>query len=330
MISQQLKSSRRGLSLVELLVVITILVLLAGLAIPLLAPRLEEQAVREASRTLNSFFALAKSRAVELRRPVGVWIERSGDDGDRSTRLFLAETPLPYTGDVMNATCSINGGGGRDGGVGTAQFDGFSGSLPILVKAGDRIQFGYSGPYYEILNVTSGPIQVTFQNLNVPSPAASNGVHYQIIRAPVKIPSSDIDLPDATAVDLTLSGSGPEGIQFSPTIGPKPIDQRTVIMFRPDGSVSDIYQGATIAAANSGLRIGDLHLLVGRSEQVNVAAPAGVDGNLADGRSIWVSINHKNGAITTAPNSSFDASATLAVKLRAARRLAIQSRTAAE
>jgi len=320
--------TRRGLSLVELLVVISILVLLAGFSIPLLKPRLEEQAVREASRTLNSFCSLAKARAVELRRPVGVWIVRSGDDGERCSRLFLAETPPPYAGDVLGATCALDGSGGL-GSTGVATFSSTSASLPFLVQAGDRIRFSFSGPFFTITDVTTAaPIQVRFTHPSVPSPAATPlnaGVPYQIVRAPVKITSSDIDLPDATAIDLTLSGLGPEGRQFAPGTGPAEIVEPVVIMFRPDGSVEKIYQGT-----NSYAPAYSVHLMVGRSEQINLAAPAAVDGNLADGRGVWVSASHKNGAISTAGNAKFDEAATLPQMVRGARSLALQSRTAGE
>ena len=53
----------RGFTLVELLVVVLILLLITGISIPLIAPALQGRHVREASRLVNSYFAVARDTA---------------------------------------------------------------------------------------------------------------------------------------------------------------------------------------------------------------------------------------------------------------------------
>jgi type II secretory pathway pseudopilin PulG len=102
------------MTLTELLVVVSIVVLLSSMLIPLLQPVLRGQRVREAARQLNVYLAGAQARAVEQGRPVGVWIERGGHEPTdalnlwyTSYRVNLAEQPEAYTGDLYESRVRI-------------------------------------------------------------------------------------------------------------------------------------------------------------------------------------------------------------------------------
>ena len=106
----QLTGQRTGITLTELLVVVSIVVLLSSALIPLLQPVMRGQRVREASRQLNVFLAGAQARATASGRPVGVWIERAGHEPTdpfnswyTAQDLYLAEQPAPYTGDLLES-----------------------------------------------------------------------------------------------------------------------------------------------------------------------------------------------------------------------------------
>jgi prepilin-type N-terminal cleavage/methylation domain-containing protein len=101
----------RGLTLVELLIVIIILSTLVSAAIPILAPTNDDRRLREATRGANSFISAAQMRAIQLQRPFGVAIKRlsqdtntSGDpdeahdDNAVSVEMFYVEQPAPYRG----------------------------------------------------------------------------------------------------------------------------------------------------------------------------------------------------------------------------------------
>lgn len=98
------RQRQSGLTLTELLVVVAIVVITAGVLVPMLQPVLEGQSVREASRQLSAFVMGAQARAVDRRRPVGVWFEQDPNIPNAAWQCFLAEQPIPYTGDTESAT----------------------------------------------------------------------------------------------------------------------------------------------------------------------------------------------------------------------------------
>ena len=101
---QPTASPQRGMTLVELLVVIAIVSILVTTAIPVLAPGGDSRRLREASRAVNSFFAGARSRAIQTGRPYGVAIRRlsadtgSADDNGVGVQLSYVEVPPVYSG----------------------------------------------------------------------------------------------------------------------------------------------------------------------------------------------------------------------------------------
>ena len=64
--------ARAGMTLIELLIVIVILTTLVAAAIPILSPSSNDRRIREASRAVNTYITAAQTKAMELRRPVGV------------------------------------------------------------------------------------------------------------------------------------------------------------------------------------------------------------------------------------------------------------------
>ena len=99
--------TRQGLTLLELLVVILIMLMLTGLAIPVLAPALANRRQREAARAVNAYIGAARERAVALGRPVGVKLERFPGQPDMCTTLSYVEVPPPYAGDTFDARLAV-------------------------------------------------------------------------------------------------------------------------------------------------------------------------------------------------------------------------------
>ncbi len=94
-------ATRRGLTLVELLVVIIILTTLVSAAIPLMAPRTETRQLREAARQLSTLISSAQSRAVQLERPVGIWLEKASADRYREEVINSISTGIaPQAGQL--------------------------------------------------------------------------------------------------------------------------------------------------------------------------------------------------------------------------------------
>ncbi len=175
-----IRCRRKGLTLIELLIVISVSVLLLAAAVPLLRIPLQGRKVREASRQLNAVLTRVKARAAEIGRPVGLMIRRAdpalGNGSFYSSQLFIAETPPPYAGDESLAVAMVPAPttpglpAGRmtppPPAVGftappyveavhrpfTTRVIG-SALLPKIVAVGDLIRFDFKGTTYEILEI---------------------------------------------------------------------------------------------------------------------------------------------------------------------------------
>ena len=100
----------QGMTLVELLMVISIMTILLVVAIPMIRPAFQDRNLREASRMVNAFFAGAKARAAETGRPVGVWIERLDGTamGARTARrLYIAEVAPSFSGSTLSSRAGV-------------------------------------------------------------------------------------------------------------------------------------------------------------------------------------------------------------------------------
>lgn len=328
---------RSGVTLVELLVVVTIAVLLVASAVPLMKPALKDGQLREAARQINAHVAVAKSRAMQRGRGAGVMIQRSEPGSNAAFELFIAETPPPYAGDVIGAISSLRdywpkdsmGNPNPDGNFESAVFtDLNSATLPLLVQVGDLIQFNYQGPWYEITSVGTSVETVAGSPTTVPLvefqpksasantwPKAKVTVPYKIMRHPRKASGSALQLAGGVVIDLEYSGIGSTGQQFNAgltnittTTPPVLNDDPILIMFDGNGTLSRIYGSAvltstspvTYAVPGAGTApTGTVHLLLGRFEQTGTAAETK---NIQDPKNVWISIGDRTGAVTSAPN----------------------------
>ncbi len=320
---------RRGMTLVELLVVVTILIVLMGVALPLMRPALEENRIREASRQLNALVQTAKMKAAETGRDYGLWIERSTVESNSAFEVYLAEVPRPYAGDLVGARVGLvdavlaNGTAGQDGVVDRLEFllsD--TASMLQLVQAGDRIQLDYKGPLYRIQTSpapvpASNPARlfVLFSRTDPgdPMPLPVGGdVPFQITRLPVKVATRPLQFSGGVILDLQHSGMGyARGNQFAAPAGnTTPV----VMMFRPSGTMAQVIARGVAQAPSA-----TVHLLLGRlagreafEPEANSANPIDWSStdptqityskNLADHKSIWVAVGNRNGTVSTSPN----------------------------
>jgi type II secretory pathway pseudopilin PulG len=169
------RRTRRGMTLVELMIVVTITMLLLAVSVPLLRMPLQSRKVREASRQLNVLLTRAKTRATELGRPAGIMLKRNtGSPGGAffSSEVYLVEAPPPYAGDLLYAGGSTplneslcwvrrklykdsNGNVIRVTGVAWLLNGDTYGALAANRSPGDRIRFGYREPSYEVLGAVA-------------------------------------------------------------------------------------------------------------------------------------------------------------------------------
>jgi prepilin-type N-terminal cleavage/methylation domain-containing protein len=92
----------RGLTLIELLVTIVIMVTVLAGVIPMLSPNNDARKIREAARALSSMFAQAQAQAVRDGRPAGVAFRESDGNGIALEAFFINE-PQPFAGMAPNS-----------------------------------------------------------------------------------------------------------------------------------------------------------------------------------------------------------------------------------
>ncbi len=157
------------------------------------------------------------------------------------------------------------------------------------------------------------------------------GQPYEIKRGPARSIVTPLALPGDTVVDLSVSGAGTDGRQFDPYNGSLapilPANSPVIITFNPAGGVDYVYVG------NVSFRpFGPIHLLIGRRQNVvdpldpmtNFADPT-IPKNLTDPSCLWVTINHRTGAVTTTENTDslvLPAATTVPERIKAAREFA--------
>lgn len=105
--------SRRGLTLIELLIVSVILVTLVATALPVLTPSTTERRLREATRGLNTYITKVQAQAIGSGRPVGIALKRLSSETDNADargvclEVFTVEQPAPYAGFDQNSAVRV-------------------------------------------------------------------------------------------------------------------------------------------------------------------------------------------------------------------------------
>lgn len=316
----------RGVTLLELLIVMTIMVMITAASVPIMLPALKNRQLRESSRLVSSYLSGARALAIENGRPVGVMFERQNDLAFAPT-LSYVEVPSPYAGDSIGSKMVVAPSG-------QVTFIGVVANVSTLPNApnvpddswvgqihgGDLVRLAYHSGVFA-LNVPGVNVGQAVPSNKAPTtgspwtlvpfataspvvipPAYANGVAYQIIRQPVRSSAPPLVLPAGTGVDLAASGFGTTG-QF-----PSPLNFNPMILFAPNGGVDR----ATLTSPQLARPMATLFLLVGRRELMNDVYR--ISGTLTDGNvheptnnrhldNFWVSVGYQSGLVVTAENT---------------------------
>ncbi len=106
-VGRRSRSSQRGYTLVELLIVISIVLLLAAIALPTVRNLLKDGKNAHQARAIVAYLQEARSRAIATKSDVGILFERLGTENDfvRSAclQMRLSNAVPPYTGESASA-----------------------------------------------------------------------------------------------------------------------------------------------------------------------------------------------------------------------------------
>lgn len=84
---------RRAYTLVEMLIVVSIMVSLIAITLPVAKKVMDGSQGREASRQLNAYLAMAKARALQTGRPCGLYLPFQLPLGHTDPTLTPAQIP---------------------------------------------------------------------------------------------------------------------------------------------------------------------------------------------------------------------------------------------
>jgi prepilin-type N-terminal cleavage/methylation domain-containing protein len=312
----------RGVTLVELLVVVTILLMLAAFAIPTMRGLTEGRKVREAARAIDVFLAQQKTRAVELQRPVGVELQRftavdsvTGETSyqdDVCTVLRAVEIPPPYAGDTVDARIKLVWNE-------TNKYWDVS-FLPVaeaaamwstLVQEGDLLQLNYQGKHFTIAFVGGDKSKMTLihtptgDGVILNKAVLAGGLPFQVTRQPQLSAVAPLRLPRDTVIDLADSGyyDSPTdafaggglypdafGLVGNPASKLAADHRGPLILFAPNGSIATVYHWfpTTGEPKYQGVSITKpIFLMVGKFERTGNVAGAPVKSLAEDGLHNW-------------------------------------------
>ena len=244
-----------GFTLVELLVVISIVTVLAAISLPTIKNTLREQRVSRAAGLIQQYIEEARSKAISTGHPVGVVLERTGSDNvvNRSqvTRMKICNSPPEYSGDLGVASGIIRGFSALQIGLSISATDAILLQAAFANKTGDLSHPSFVAPLNAIQTgdalligeeripfTINSPIGTTSSSgsmivdpadparILVSASIVGNGVlpkfdlnqniRYAIQRQPTPSYAAPLDIPDKTVIDLVYSGLGPFGTRFSP------------------------------------------------------------------------------------------------------------------
>jgi len=306
-LEQTHRGLRCGVTLLELLAVITIMLMITAAAIPMMVTSLQGRQVREAARQVSAYLAGARARAIETGRPVGVYIEGKqplsnfGNAQRYSMNLHYVEVPPPYSGDVTGAACTVtvvNRPSPTNPGVLSLTFTPTGTFNSSLVRQNDFIKLNYRGNLYQIIDPTTTPVLATYSYGQATAYENNPGVAvpYQIFRQPVKSAGTPLQLPEGAVIDLLASGAP------SPN-GSDPFLNDPILLFSATGTLAVVYDGPANALKETQV----VYLLMGRPEGAARVNPSDTfNPNMLDLNNIWVSVGYQTGEITTAENASLN------------------------
>jgi prepilin-type N-terminal cleavage/methylation domain-containing protein len=220
---------RPGFTLVELLVVVTIILVLAGIAVLFVPSLADKQRASEGASQFQGWLLIAKQKALRDQGPRGIRLTPNMGKlpqypAHYVTDLQYIEQPPDFTGGLVNQFLPNN----MVSFTGVDFYGGFGPTDPTLwpVQPGDYLEIKGGGSVSRIQAVG----QTTLTLVSTPVVVNTPTWQYRIIRqARILAGEDELQMPQNVAIDLKLSRAGSQVNVFSG----QPID----ILFSPSGTV---------------------------------------------------------------------------------------------
>lgn len=295
---------RRGMSLVELLIVVAILGLLAVTVLPTIASTTESRRTRDAAQVASAFIASAQTRALGRRESSGFRVVPAAAGSNVALDLTLVDVPPSYRGVDLNARLAVAPPVANATSCTATSVDSALELAQTLgVGADDVIRFADRDPWYRIESVDYEAGAIVFEkraaagqaSTNTPWPPTGNQP-FEIALAPMPYGTA-VTLGEGRVIDITWSGQDVTGV-FTPFNA---------------GTITVLYDGTgrlrqVVHPAASGFLTTDspgaVFFLVGRADRAGQPNPAtfnatddttGCNWQYSD--SFWVMINPATGTV---------------------------------
>ena len=318
-----------GFTLLELVVVISILAIVGVMILPSLRILNEDRKVRDTARVVGSIFAAARERAT-VDGQAGVEItsipNASGSYNlpNMGLVLYQLRSVPAYGGDAIGASCQYNGAGSLT----------FSGANleTAGVRPNDFIELNNSGVKLPITSVNAAQANVTNTLPNPPIPTGVN-LPFKIYRQPVRIESSAVRLPNNLFINLSYSGYSVAGAEMN-LVNPTVVDPNdpnynvpAVVWFGSDGSITRVFDRNSVSMVSANSPV-NLLMCSANRESADLTQLQSTD-FIRDDNSMWITIDNRTGGVTMGKMAQItDLAAPLPEQIRQSRLLARDRRSA--
>lgn len=307
------RARRSGVTLVELLVVATVMLTLAAVSVPAIKPMMESQLTSSAASTVSTYLNRARARAMATGRPCGVTFEffpgtfvpgnaELPDMGSVSLILRQVEVPPYYCGLETDSVASVIPGNDFviDGQRLRQLFVNNDPYWDVFMKGAlddpdddersASIQFNNCGPFYPIRLIGDDYYIEKLPGLELPSRL---NVPFKVSRDPRPTMTAPVGVPSGTVVDLEFSGEETMGFALGGDV---------TVVFSPTGEVDHVEDGSGPFVPTD-----TLYFLIGRWDRISALGVESIyntlaeDGlwNFEDGTNFWVTINPRTGLVST-------------------------------
>lgn len=315
--------ARKGLTLIELLIVVAIMVMLVAVSVPAFKPMLESQRTTNAADAVAAMLNAVRFKAIEEQEPYGIEFIRYPEATNLCLQMRMTRRAPFYTGSggghlgitVQNGGIHLHqfNNGWTELNAGADEYQHFVSSVPN----GAGIKFHGNGRTYALdksaggLGILAAPYNaVNLPPLPLPPTtplSASQPMTFEIVMPPRPALLPPVPLPRGTVIDLQFSGA------FSnteiPFVGGT---QSVLVMFSPAGYVENFYVNGNPFEPYNGL----FYFCVGEWDRAstdpagNTLAEDGLN-NLLTVSNSWVTIHPRTGQVRISKNGFLDGSTEL-------------------